>query len=338
MREGIDFSSHFLAESTTKKYSDYAFYFVRFLLIYNLQTVWSEQVLLGSIICWYVTFLARSCSYRTIKGYISGLNIFLKIHELPPCQEAAGFNLQKLLQGIRRDKGDESSPKRPITPAMLIAFYDLLGIGEPDCSSENIALFTCMLVAFFGFFRKGNVTSASSSWENDTHAFSRDDIYIDWTEYVLWIRVKRTKTIQFGERILWVPISGIKGSKLDVIAVYSRMCTLVPAKPTDHAFCSPGGAPLCHTWFVKQVKSLVKQMGLDPNAVAGHSFRRGGAAFAHHCQVPDAFIKLQGDWRSNAYLAYIIIPIGDRVAVTRRMVAKIAGSDFGETIFGGARV
>ena len=37
----------------------------------------------------------------------------------------------------------------------------------------------------------------------------------------------------------------------------------------------------------------------------GHSFRRRGACFALHSGVPSDYIKLQGDWKSNAYERYL---------------------------------
>ena len=44
----------------------------------------------------------------------------------------------------------------------------------------------------------------------------------------------------------------------------------------------------------------------------GHSFRRGGASDAFKCNIPAALIKLQGDWKSNAYLQYSDIPLDVR--------------------------
>ena len=108
------------------------------------------------------------------------------------------------------------------------------------------------------------------------------------------------------------------------------MVAAIPAADTDPAFLLPDGLPLTHSLFVTTVKRLVGLIGLNPDSVAGHSFRRGGASFAAY-----SFIKLIGDWRSNAYLAYIIIPTSSRVQVTASMVQKIRDWDLGDGIFGG---
>jgi hypothetical protein len=54
---------------------------------------------------------------------------------------------------------------------------------------------------------------------------------------------------------------------------------------------------ITHSSFVNVLKKV------------GHSFRRGGASHAFKCNIPAALIKLQDDWKSNAYLRYIDIPL-----------------------------
>jgi integrase len=214
-------------------------------------------------------------------------------------------------------------------------FFEVLNIDDPNCHPFHLVIFCAMLIAFFAFLRKGNIASKTSTWDDDTHALSRDDIFIHWPTYTLWLRIRRTKTIQFDERLLWVPIKGQRGHPLDVVALFSRMCDAIPATATDHAFTTPSGRPLTHDEFVDWTKHLVRNIGLDPSQVSGHSFRRGGASFALYSGVPDAFIKLIGDWRSNAYLAYLIIPTHSRSLVSHCMLSKIVEGDLGRAIFGG---
>ena len=88
------------------------------------------------------------------------------------------------------------------------------------------------------------------------------------------------------------------------------MCRMVPAPDDAHAFVMPslaGGVlePLTHAFFVKAVKDCVAVAGLDPGSVAGHSFRRGGATFAHRLGVDPLLIKRMGDWSTDAYMLYV---------------------------------
>jgi hypothetical protein len=56
-----------------------------------------------------------------------------------------------------------------------------------------------------------------------------------------------------------------------------------------------------HGWFV----SKLNQIAL-PGYITGHSFRRGGASHAFNIGLPSEFIQAQGDWKSTAYLQYIV--------------------------------
>lgn len=60
----------------------------------------------------------------------------------------------------------------------------------------------------------------------------------------------------------------------------------------------------CHdlktlTYF--KPKQTPDKCSLDCLHFSGQSFRQGGPTLALHCTVPGDYIKLQGDWKSNAY-------------------------------------
>jgi hypothetical protein len=77
--------------------------------------------------------------------------------------------------------------------------------------------------------------------------------------------------------------------------------------------------PLTHAVFVKQLKLLLVQCGFDAKKYSGHSFRRGGATLAFSCNVSPLLIKMQGDWRSEAYQAYVTIPACQRWGMMKRL-------------------
>ena len=56
------------------------------------------------------------------------------------------------------------------------------------------------------------------------------------------------------------------------------------------------------------LRIFLYQLCLDASQYAGHSFRRGGASFAHQAGLPVDMIKLLGDWKSDAVLLYLTVP------------------------------
>ena len=64
-------------------------------------------------------------------------------------------------------------------------------------------------------------------------------------------------------------------------------------------------APAIQSRFKPLLIHSFRVFWLDPSEFSPHSFRRGGATLAFDCGLPAVLIKLQGDWRSDAYLVYL---------------------------------
>jgi len=62
---------------------------------------------------------------------------------------------------------------------------------------------------------------------------------------------------------------------------------------------------LTYSKFTSKLKKTLDKSGIDNWKFSGHSFWREGATFALHWGVPSNYIKLQGDWKSNAYEQYL---------------------------------
>ena len=63
-----------------------------------------------------------------------------------------------------------------------------------------------------------------------------------------------------------------------------------------------GLVPLTHYVFVGGLKHCLRAIGVDASLYSGHSFRRGGATYAHRLGVYPMLIKRMGDWKSDAYI------------------------------------
>ena len=188
------------------------------------------------------------------------------------------------------------------------------------CSDANQAtILACMLVAFFGLFRKDNVTVAKEDAFNPRANLRRDDFLFecevvtaaDGTRHkvdkLMWVRVRHSKTIQYHQRVHYVPIVAIPGHPLCPVAAVRRCFALTPSSADGPAFVwrTPRGfVPLTHSVFVSAFKGLLYLIGIDHTLYAGHSFRRGGATLGFSLTPRHTLIQTLGDWASSAYLAY----------------------------------
>ena len=80
---------------------------------------------------------------------------------------------------------------------------------------------------------------------------------------------------------------------------------------------------LTYASFTNKLKLTLDKCGLDSALFSGHSFRRGGATFALHCGVPSDYIKLQGDWKSNAHERYLDHSLRYKLETVKQMCEGI---------------
>ena len=83
--------------------------------------------------------------------------------------------------------------------------------------------------------------------------------------------------------------------------------------------------PITYSQFSRFLARSIQAIGAHPSAFSPHSFRCGGATFAFDCGLPAEFIKLQGDWRSDAYLVYLELTDNQKRAAVAAMAQNLQG-------------
>ena len=268
----------------------------------------------------FIQFLSRSFkSVSAIKNYVSGvrtLHLLLQ-YPFPHLDE---FSIKLLFRGISRQHPHKVKQAHPITPEILLDIRKLL-----DLSSGNDATIWCLfLFAFFLMARKSNLVPDSISSFNSRKHLTRGKIIMEQNMAI--VIFEWSKTIQFGQRVLKIPLLGNPESVLCPLKAYDNMCSLVSAAPDSPAFlCRKrhGTVPVTYIQFNTVLKDLIARTGRDPSLFSTHSFRRGGATFSFQSKVPSELIKLHGDWSSDAYLLYLEFSLSDKLLVARRMVDSL---------------
>lgn len=245
--------------------------------------------------------LARTLKFSSVKQYMNIIRLLHLEWDLPnPMQD--NFRLHSVLQGIRRDMGDTIKRKLPITPALLLQFLCKLDLNVvTDC-----VVWAAALLMFFGLLRRANVLTSLRDF-NQTESLCRSDISV--FAWGLLVKVRHTKTIQNQERCLRIPLPRILNHQLCPVQAIVLAFEKSAAAPAEGpAFVIPRGSgfvPLTPAAFVARVRSLLLGYGVDASSYAGHSFRRGGATWAYESGLSTETIRILGDWRSQAYMAYL---------------------------------
>ncbi|KAK3240784.1 hypothetical protein CYMTET_49402 [Cymbomonas tetramitiformis] len=168
--------------------------------------------------------------------------------------------------------------------------------------SCQMCRWAAILEGFFGLFHKGKLTIGKESACNSRAALVRDD--------VLFTQAGR----QFGSGALRALLCATRGRPGDSPLFVAKK--LVRKKVQV--------ATLAHTGLVAGVKRLAAAAGLRPEDYAGHSLRRGRATAAMQLEVHTAYIKSQGDWRSDCYERYCMLNAKQRFILPGAMAEAAA--------------
>ena len=166
-------------------------------------------------------------------------------------------------------------------------------------------------------FRKSHLLPTVSSSFNPKKQLTKSDfkIYLGRSCY----HIRWSKTIQFRERVVDIPLPRIPGSLLfPTSALYRAFSFTAPVSSRDqqafHWVDQSFHTGECHIMMQQhKLRHHLSTLGLDPKNYAGHSFRRGGASFAYLSGVPIEMIKALGDWRSDTVLFYLTMPLSVRL-------------------------
>lgn len=260
----------------------------------------------------FAQFLSRSFkSIQSIKNYISGVKTMHYLLGFSTSQ-INEFLINLSLRGISRIKPHLVRKAESMTPDILLQMYKFL-----DLKKAKDTVFWCLfLFAFFLFARKSNLVPDTNNYKSKKFLLRQDVKQLD---DILIVTIKWSKTIQFGQRILQIPLIKIPDSVLCPYQAFENMCKMVKADKTDPLFSLPKGKCIVYSQYQKKIRELVQKVGLEPQSFSTHSMRRGGCLWAFRSEVSAELIKSHGDWRSECYQQYLSFSLEDRLLVTKKM-------------------
>ena len=270
------------------------------------------------ILCKYAAMLARSLKYNSVKQYMNIIRILHLEWDLPnPLLD--NFRLRCVMQGIRRDVGDFVCRKLPMTPCLLRQVLSQLDLSRP----LDILVWAACLVLFYAMLRRSNLLPISSTavCDSSRHLRRGDITFHPWG---ISLRINWSKTIQFKQRILTVPLPRFPGSVLCPVSALFQAMRLSVGAPLDSAVLtmprSQGFTPLTSHMFTARLHDCLRSTVTDPTLYNTHSFRRGGASWAYKCGVNVETIRQIGDWRSDCFRDYLTIDSSSLLDATRSML------------------
>ena len=251
----------------------------------------------------FLVYLSHTVKYTTINNYVSAIN---KLHEYygHHVNFRDIFMVKLILSGLRRQLGDGVVQKIPLSPSQLLQMYKFVDLKDPTLH----AMWCGIMLSFRSLLRKSNIVPVT--YTDSDHVITRKDVV--FTKDGMLLSVRSTKTIQYKERVLEIPVLSIPGSPFCVVTLLREHFARFPM-PGDSLLLvretKRGRQPILYRELLDFLKDLVGRIGLDPSDIGLHSLRRSGASFLHSIKVPLEDIKCVGDWKSLAVLSYLITPV-----------------------------
>lgn len=261
-------------------------------------------------LCRFVAFLTFTLtSYNSVTNYLGGVRKLCTLARLP--QPVCTGYLDHVLRGVKRLLARPVEQADPMTPQLLQKIAALVD----TTNLKQVVIFTAMVVGFFLFLRSANLTCATqfSSFDPEIH-ITRGDIRMG--ELVALIELRFTKTIQFKERSLLMPILQVLNPAICPLAWLKYMLSMVPAPAQAPAFCFPtkqGLAALTYAQLSEQMKKWAGAVGHNPEKISPYSLRRGGCTWAFESNLPATAIRLLDDWSSDVFFRYISCSLQSRL-------------------------
>lgn len=253
--------------------------------------------------------LIKKLAPDTINNYVSAVRT---LHEL--CEVSApdmtGYLHHTVMKGI---KSRHKKPTKQATPINPWIFQRIARFVDYSNMLELVAWVAC-LMGFHLLLRASNITSPSTKVFDPSINLTRGDFRMH--QNILMAHIKWTKTIQFHEKKLLIPVIPFADEAISAVKWFEYMVELIPASPQDPAFAVPAKGrlfPLSYSQLSRLLKKWTSAAGMQAGSFSSHCLRRGGATWLKRNKISDSVIQVMGDWRTQSFLKYIDSALETRI-------------------------
>ena len=249
----------------------------------------------------YVAHLAKDLVYASIQQYLSAILVLSRMMGYKD-ETRDTLGLQWILGGVKRLKGDVVTSSTGLYPENLLAMKAFLNLGN----IVDLVFWVACLIMLRTLLRGSNVLDSGFCMKFD------DVKVLDWG---VVFTIGRTKTIQFKQRVLEIPVAKVIGHELCMVkylVLLLKYSGTGPGLPLLGWLEKGKFVPAKYDWFMKKLKSLCGKLNLE-GKFGTHSFRHGGASTLSMLGMDLPGISKRGDWKSLCVLRYVNRPLSNTI-------------------------
>ena len=262
-------------------------------------------------ICRFGQHLSKTMvSPESIGNYQSAVRTFHALLGLP-IPDADEKQMKMFAQGIRRLMDHEVKQAEPITPEILLKISNVVKYTD----HVEMVAWVATLIGFTMFLRKSNLVPDSMETFNPAMQFRRADFNLTGPFSAIMAEITWAKNIQFKQKVLRLPVLPVNNKAICPVIWIYYMFEKIPAEPEDPAFTifnNGQKTSLSANQLIARIRKWLTLIKLPADKYSLHSLRRGGATFAHQCNIEGQMIKLLGNWASDCYKRYVDVSLDER--------------------------
>ena len=264
----------------------------------------------------FARLASLTVSYGTLKNIFSSIKFLHKACNEPYPED--DWQLESTLKALKRELSGAPLQTLPITPEILLKLYMFVDTNQP----KDLAIWSSFLTSFYCMLRKASAVPKSLSSFNQAKELSRGKIDIEADGEIVLVLMNYSKTSQFGNKNVVIPLLKNPNSALDPVFHLKELFSRFPLASSHPAFSYiEKGKIKCITYdsFTKELKRLLNLAGLKADSFSGHSFRRGGATYLYRLGADPLLIQASGDWATDCYTRYVFLTLDQRFHAQRMM-------------------
>lgn len=267
------------------------------------------------MICLFLVHLyLEGLAYTTINNEVSALVLYAKLNR--QCVDLRGdFGIKITLQALRRILGDTPLAKEELYPKELVSMSRYVNLTEFQQESVWLGI----LILYRSMLRKSHLFVGDF---NENLLLRKDVVFTDWG---LVININHSKTIQYRQRLVQVPICNDSGP-LGVVSRLKNYCQRYPMESTAPILSRKMNGiveVVRYTSALAFLKKWAIQAGVSKN-LGMHSLRRGAATVMALAGMPLEDIKNRGDWQSVTALKYLAYPMPQKITIDQKVFSFIS--------------
>ena len=260
-------------------------------------------------------------SLDSVNNYLSGIRT---------CTALLGFDtpdtndrqMKMFSTGLKRAMPHSIKQAEPMTPEILVKLSRVVNYSD----QVEVVAWTGVLLGFYMFLRKSNLVPDTMDSFDINQQLCRADINLLGLEKAMMIEIRWSKTIQFKQKILRVPVLPVKNKAICPVFWVHYMIHKIPAAPQLPALSISTGKKnlaLSANQMIYRLRKWLLLIGQDATIYSLHSLRRRGATFAYQSNMEGEMIKLLGDWASDTYKRYVDISMDKRYESMKAFVEAL---------------